>query len=304
MKKTVLLIGAFTACYLLLPTQSSTIDAWGYAAYIRHGTHLFLPHHLFYNAFGYLLLKITRIVHYNPDTLSFMKLVNAICGGMILFIVAKIVRLSGVEEARIQGVVVFVGATFGLARFATENENYILPIFLSLLGTYYFLQLLQSENTLFPSKKLLFLTSFWAVVACLFHQIHVWWWIGLAVGVFCRCLYPYKRQREFLLGHIQTPYFPKFYLFFLLPTLLIPLAYMGVLYAYFDKNPFDFSLLWHFVFEDFYTGNVNNSLSRQHFLLTPINFVRSFVQIHGNMFYLVRHNLMWAIPAIVRSLLS
>jgi len=309
MKKTTwFVIFAFTFLYLLLPTQSSTIDAWGYAACIRHGENLFLPHHLLYNVLGFVLIKIVEIVHFQVDTLAFMKSVNAIFGGMILYIFAKIQTLRGRDEAKNVGILVFVASTFGMMRFATENENYLIPIFFSLLGTFYFFQFIDAKNTDNQANKYILLASFWAAFACLFHQIHFWWWLGLGIGV-VRLSPPAppkggsKTQLSFFLSHLLWGGGGEKIILYLLPSLLVPCVYMCVLFFHFGKNPFSFYALSHFILEDFYRGHVDSSISLQHFLLTPINFIRSFIQVHGNILSLIKYNILWCIPLIMSGLL-
>lgn len=42
--------------------MNSSIDAWGYALYIRQGINLFLPHHLFHNTIGFLWVKLIGLI--------------------------------------------------------------------------------------------------------------------------------------------------------------------------------------------------------------------------------------------------
>ena len=55
-------------------------------------------------------------------------------------------------------------------RYVTEGETYIIPLFFSLMASYGA-----------SRKQSAFGCSMLAALACLFHQIHVFWWMGLAL---------------------------------------------------------------------------------------------------------------------------
>ncbi|MFN0201730.1 MAG: hypothetical protein ACKVTZ_09430 [Bacteroidia bacterium] len=276
---------AWLLIYLLFPTHNSTLDAWQYAADIRHGNDLFSPHHLLYNAMGFVVYQLLQGLGIKCSALAMMKALNALFSVGILAIWAEIWKKSGKSTQEIMAYLFVAGATFGLWRFATENENYIVPIFFSSLGSFFAFANLQT-NAPFQNKNIL-LSSFWAAVACLFHQIHFWWWLGLAIGYLYKgisCSFPTKTlvQKAAL---------------YLLPAFLVPITYLLVVYT--QTGNYDLSSLMRFVLHDFYTGNVTMTFGFKHLLMTGINFTRSFIQLHGIMLQQFHSSFLWALPAVV-----
>ncbi len=72
------------------------------------------------------------------------------------------------------------GSCFGVLRFATENETYIQPLLLALLASVAWAQSLQTEKN---ARRWLLLAGLLAALACLVHQLMVWWWLGLLLGL-------------------------------------------------------------------------------------------------------------------------
>src|SRR5690349_13241780 len=125
----------FMLLYLLFPTANSTLDAWYYAACVKHGKDLFLPHHLLYNAFGYLLHKAVQLTGFSPDALAFLKVLNALFAVACLAVLNALLKQLHYTEMRRVGWLLVAGASFGVWRFATENEVYLLPILLCLCAS-------------------------------------------------------------------------------------------------------------------------------------------------------------------------
>ena len=165
-------------------------------------------------------------------------------------------------------------STFGLCRFATENETYILPLFFSLLASRSALVYWQEKHL-----RTLFWAGLWAVVACLYHQIHFFWWLGLLPGIGF-----YARQLAVLI--------------YLLPALLVPLVYGTVISTTTDL-PFTPAGIARFVFHDFYGGTVTAVPGLKNLLLSVVSLVRSFIQVHGLQLYLFRNNILFALPALL-----
>jgi hypothetical protein len=254
-----------TLLYLLLPTRNSTLDAWYYAACVRYAHELPLPHHLLYNPVGLLWTRLLHLLGLQPDTLAALKLLNALAAGASLLVLARALRALGEPAGRRAGWVLVVGSSFSLVRFATENEAYVLPVLFSALASLAWIR----WQLQVPRPAGLLWAGFWAAVACLFHQIHFFWWLGLLLGT---VWYAQQKVRSALL--------------YALPALLVPVAYVLAL-PYWGK-PLTLPALWRFVFHDYYAGLAGNGVSVHGALLTVVNLGRTFGQVHGSMPALVR----------------
>jgi len=256
----------FALIYIFLPTNNSTGDAYLYAYTIKYGRELFFPHHLLYNAFGYLLFNLCQTFSCFSDTLGFMKIVNAIAAVLCLIIFKYILMELNKSKSEIFALLIFCGSSFGFMRFATENENYILPIVFSLWASYYLLKF--SSNN---KRYRIVFSGLLAALACLFHQIHFFWWLGL-------------------LGIVVSFRNLKLFLLFTIPAFVVPIAYMLVI-KFYNKNDLGISSIIKFIFHDYYTGDAKTDISGLNFLLTPVSFIRTFFQVHGLMATLLKKNI-------------
>ena len=246
---------SFCLLYLLFPISNNSIDAWGFAKYVKNGESLFLSHHLFYNAAGFVWVKLINLF-FCIDTLKLLIALNALFAAATLYILGLTLRLLGVEGKRSILWVAFLGSSWAIMRYATENETYIFPLFFSLLGSYYFLKSLK-DNRL----HVLFLSGLFAATACLFHQIMFFWWLSLLIGVASR-----RKVKSFV--------------WFVLPAIIVPVSYLLVL-AFYNSQPISFESLTRFVFRDYYSGAAGISTGLSSFMLLGIGIVRSFFQVHG-----------------------
>lgn len=156
--------------------------------------------------------------------------------------------------------VLLIGACYGYMRFSTENETYILPIFLSLMGSYFFLQYLNGERI----QKLVLSAIFFSAAA-LFHQIHILWFSGFFMALFQISGTKKYRDVSIFLGT---------------GSLVVILVYV----VYYSSLPFTArNGIVEFVLKDVYAGRVHTGISFNNVLLTPISFVRTFIQVHGYM---------------------
>ena len=163
--------------YLLLPNQNPGSDAWGYTALElkrqTQGTPYFSPHHLLFHEFGHSTFRLFpfRFI----DFMGWMQILNAFFGGVSLWFFYKI-SLHSFDKKTALVLTFLVGSTFGIIRFATENETYVIPITLSLAGS---LALLKRNN----SFKWLYAGFLLLGLAVLFHQIHIWWWLAAVIAL-------------------------------------------------------------------------------------------------------------------------
>ncbi len=251
-----------TGLCLLLPTRNSTLDAWYYAACVRHGHELFQPHHLLYNAVGWLWL---RVLPTGVDVLAALKVLNALAFGGCLLALWDLLRRLGGTAAPVTGWLLLVGSSFGMLRFATENETYILPLLLSLLASRSWARAIEEDK-----NRQWLMAGAWAAAAALLHQIHAFWWLALLIGVVAAG--PVGRWRKVSL--------------YGLPALLVPLAYAAAMPSW--KLPFTPLAFWRFVFHDLYAGHAGARPSGQTLLLTIINLIRTFGQVHGSTLALLK----------------
>lgn len=241
----------WTAVYLLFPSHNNTGDALMYAADIREGVDLFYPHHLLYNGLGYLLAKLFNIT----DTLALLCALNALAAGTCLALTREILK-NRMPPKKLAACLVLLGGCWGVARFATEGETYIIPLVFSLLGS---LAYVRKKNPL--------RISFYAAIACLFHQIHFFWWLGLGIGV---CVAEYKKtDAKAGLG--------KTILSYVCGALVVPLVYILVYLVIPNDSPSIFGYIFH---DYLYADNVG-FFFKQALILTPISLIRTFFQVHG-----------------------
>ncbi|MFK7971667.1 MAG: hypothetical protein AB8F95_14975 [Bacteroidia bacterium] len=243
--------------YLLFPTANSSVDSWGYAADIKWSTDLFAPHHLLYNAWGWLIHQLIRV-----DTLSLMKALNALVAAGCVATLGSILAKRKVADEMVIGWMLFAGGSFGVMRFATENETYLVPLLISLLASR--IVLMQGSRI----GAIALMAGFLAAGACLFHQLHVWWWLGLLLF----CLFTKSRKEAFL---------------YALPAILVPLVYAAVLYQKSEQVP-SVSAFMSFVLHDFSREGVQVDLGLKSLFLTPVSLFRTFFQVHGSVFLFLK----------------
>jgi hypothetical protein len=253
------LAAGITLLYLLLPNANPSSDAVGYAATQRWDSLHFSPHHLLYHVFWALLLKSLCFLH-DLNMLWLMQAGNSLVAGGILLLCGALMQKIRPEYTR--AYLVCIGSSFGLMRFATENETYMLPLFFGLLALWFS----QGKHR----RK-------WIWAACmlslsmLFHQSYVFWWLAF-VG------YAYKSE-----GRIPA---------LIVLLAMLPTAAVYQLAAWMEGEP-----LWRFIFHDVYEGGVQTSLSLRNVYMTPVSFLRSFLQLHGYMFWSWKQDGIWSIAA-------
>jgi len=261
---TILLLGAL---YIALPSINNSLDSLAYAEEMRSGSYLFRPHHLLYNAFGYAVAHILNV----KNTLPLMCFVNSVFAIACLFMMRSVLAVF-TDDRKCAVILIFLGSCFGFLRFATDNEAYIIPLFFSLWAS----------RTILIQKKA-FLTSLLASVACLFHQVHFFWWLGLLLMVFFSSetdrAKRTKRVTQYLLG-----------------ALIVPVSYLIVFYVTKHDSP----TFIRFVFHDYYqASNVSVAFKSVSLLLTPISLMRSFVQVHGYFVPLIHKYFYFGIPLLI-----
>jgi hypothetical protein len=271
------LLFIFFGIYALLPTINSTLDGFGYAAEIKNGYNLLRPHHLLYNAWGYCINKVAQGIG-GFDLLRLLKLQNAIFATLALWALWQIMIKLGVENKRALAWIFFVGSSYAVMRYATENETYMIPVALSLTSSLLYIKGWQTNKW-----GAILASGFFAGMACLFHQIQIFWLITLALSLFW---HPNKRL-------IFT---------FLAPTVIVPLAYVATL-VFYEQQDLTIHNLFYFITHDYSTGGAKTSINWTNFVLTPVSLVRSFVQVHGMILLLLKQSVWFFASLIIPILL-
>lgn len=267
----------FFLLYLVFLTNNSSIDSWGYAAYISQGENLFLSHHLFYNAHGFLWVKLIGLA-FSIDTLKLLIVVNALFAAATLYILGKTLQLLRVEAKKVVVWVAFAGGSWAIMRFATENENYIIPIFFSMLGSYFFFRSMKDNRML-----MFFYSGLFASIACLFHQVMFFWWLSLLIGI------AFNRKSKPIIWYAA-------------PAIIVPLAYILVLVFYYSQ-PLSLDALMRFVFRDYYSGAAGVSTGLGGFIFFFISLFRTFFQVHGYIANLFHFSLLFYFGGLAAAIL-
>ena len=250
---------AMFCVYVLFPFQTSTLDGFSYAVCVQHGEQLFAPHHLFYTSSNCLFYNILKAFGLQVEVMAMMKFVNALSAVAALSILALILEKFNPKATSNISWIVLAGISFGTLRFATDVETYIMPTISSLLGSY--ILILNKEKL---THSAIVLASFFAAFACLFHQIHFFWWLSLG-------FYVWLTQKS-----------TKSLLFYFLPALIVPLTYLAVL-VWYNHSSFSLATFFQFVFHDYLNGQADVAVGLKGVLLSGINFGRTFYQVHGYM---------------------
>lgn len=260
--------------YLFFPTNNSSLDAFNYAASVKYGIDLFEPHHLLYNGFLFIIYRVLGVFINDIDILSLSKIVNSLFAIVNLVILFRILEKLKIDKKEIVTSIIIVAFSYSSLRYGTENETYIIPITFSLLGSYYFLCFLNSKKHIF-----ILLSGLFASLTCLFHQIHIFWWFGLLIGL---VLYEKKFITVFLYG---------------LPALTIPIAYSLVLY-YYNHQEISINNLWQFVLHDYHSGSAKSELGLMNLVFVVISGVRTFFEVHPKILILMKYNRFFIVPFI------
>jgi hypothetical protein len=263
----------FLTLYISFPTANSNMDGIGYAADAKWGNYLFAPHHLFFTAFIWLIGHgIALISQSQLDYLSLGKLINAVSSAGCLIVLWHCLKTIGTSKGKAFWLLIATGSSYSVMRFATENETYVLPIFCSLLGTYYFINWLN-----FNRNYSIRWAGFWLSLACLFHQIHFFWWIGIAVAILVK-------NKKSLLDYLPA-------------ALMVPIFYIFVCSVYY-QIPFSTTNLFRFVFDNFHSGSAYLSFNLVGVARFFFSLLRTFIQVHGTTWLLIKENIWMALPAL------
>jgi len=265
-----LIIIIISGLYFCFPSGLSTVDGWYSAASIKYCGEIFSPHHLLYNALGLVFCRVTSLA--GLEVISSMKVLNAFFAFLSLIAIQRILLHYNLNEKQLALLTGLAGSSFGVIRFATENETYIVPLFFALIASFSYLKYLEKKGISY-----LIQAGFWASIAILFHQTYIFWWFGLLLGFIME-----KRKRHILL--------------YFLGSVIVPVTYLIVILT--QQGGFVWDNAVGFLKGDFSNG-ATLALTSRGLFFSVANLVRSFIQVHGYIINMVRENLLLLIPGIV-----
>lgn len=262
---------AFILClYLLFPSGLSTTDAWYYAASVRYRGEILNPHHLLYNVLGLTFSWLPSKLGF--ETISCLKVMNALFAIMVLVVLQQILYSFKLSGKQVIITTCLAGLSFGILRYATENETYIVPLLFGLLASYSYLRFILSGKT-----GDAFLAGLWAGVSVLFHQIYIFWWLGILIGIV-----PGKNKKPALT--------------YLAISLIVPVIYLLAIFII--SGQLSWNSIQNFMLGDF-RENVRIGLTGKGILLSFINLIRSFIQVHGYLFNMIKAKWFITIPGVI-----
>jgi len=206
-------------------------------------------------------------------------MLNAVFGCLCCIVLLRILIMLSNNLLKSVLLMLIAAFSFGFWRFATENENYIIPIFFSLLGSLFFVS--SYAKGLYSYKNII-LSGIFATMGCLYHQIHIFWFLGLFFGwIMIDGAFHLKRGIVFAAGFIIAPF-----------------AYLLVISMDLGQSLSMYNIS-HFVLHDYYTGAAGNHIGLNNCLLGGINLFRTFFQVHGQIWVMISNNKLWLIPGIL-----
>jgi hypothetical protein len=260
----------FFCLYLFFPSGLSTTDAWYSAASIKHSGEIFHPHHLLYNLLGSVFCWLPSKA--GIEIIASLKVMNALFAFFTLIAVQRILCLIKLAERQVIIITCLTGFSFSIVRYATENETYIVPLFFALIASLNYL-----KYTATGKKRYAFYAGLLAAMSVLFHQTYIFWWLGLSIGFIIE-----KRKKPAVI--------------YILISLIAPAVYLFVIQS------IEGGLSWKGI-SGFILGAFNENarlgLTGKGIILSFINLIRSFIQLHGYIFNLVKENMLFIVPGIV-----
>lgn len=244
--------------YIIFQTQNAMVDSWYYSACVKFKSELFNSHHLIYNYLGYYWFSLLKIFLPNVEAIVALNLMNAIAAITCLYLINSCLLKLKVNSTNALWLSLFCGVSFGFMRYATDAETYILPIVFSLASTQLFINPKNSTP--------LFFSGLLGALSIMFHQVHIWWTLSMFISLL-----------------VSKPFNFRKILAFSLPLLSIPMVYWLVF-----NNSHKTTGFIQFLLGEYSKGNAGIDLSLKALLLTCINLLRTFFQIHGNIVVLFK----------------
>ncbi|MCF0207507.1 MAG: glycosyltransferase family 39 protein, partial [Bacteroidales bacterium] len=232
-----------------------------YAADVKYTTDLFWPHHLLHNAFHSVVYQFVSIFA-QVDAMNLMNFVTAIFAIATLLVVWRILaRLTSKQTA--QSLTLFAGACYGFMRYSVQCETYIIPIFFSVCASYFFIRIIDEKKI-----WLTILMGIMSVLACLFHQVQIFWTVVIFFALIL--------NRQYLNSII---YFA---------VLMLIFAVYAVVLVFYNNTDLTLSSLVEFGLTHYISNGTQSGFGFKSLVMIPISFFRSFMQVHGNFVLLLK----------------
>jgi hypothetical protein len=239
-----LLLVIYAVGRFLFPPLEFTGDSYGYACELIKGD-LWNSHHLLHKYFLKDLWLILQPLQITENPLLFFSALHLLVSLGCVFVLMKILEHRHWSQTRIYLALLFLISGFAFTKYNIENEVYFYPILLSLIGSYLY------------EKNKPFRAAIWLGIATLFHQIHIFWLIGLLSP---RDWKKYQNYYPLILG------------------LFVPvLTYSAVGLT----TGISLNIL---LFQDVEAGLVQTLPNLKNFVFLAINAVRTLFQVHGDTF--------------------
>jgi len=247
----------FAVAFFCFPSNNMSPDAITYAADVKYGNDIFTPHHLIFNAMHWCIYRFVLLFCSGADVLCVMHCTTAVISLLTLFATYKTLRLI-TDTPVATALTIFTGCCFGFLRYTFECEVYVTPILFSVASSYWFIRYLKDDKL-----WQIVLTGLLASVAVLFHQIHLFWGIGLFAGLIIA-----KRYKGAAV--------------YAACTLSVLVVYSIVLVCYAGQEWSVENLIKYIASYYFSDSAAKSGIGVKNFVMTPVSFVRTFLQVHGD----------------------
>jgi hypothetical protein len=208
-----------------------------------------MNHHLLYNFTGFIWHQIISFFIPQIEAISSLNVLNSLVATASLFCIYSIFLKLNSPKNQALLLSLLCGVCFGFWRYSIEAETYIIPLFLSLLST----------NLYFNKSKWL-LSGLFAALSILFHQVHLWWSLAFVFGLY----FSDSSAKEKLK--------------FTIPFAIIPIVYVLVFLTHSTQDSF-----LTYILGEYQGGHASIQVKPISFILTFVNFFRTFLQLHGEM---------------------
>lgn len=214
------------------------------------------PHHLLYMPWCSWWLPIIRLLHVEP--IAGFTFINFVLFVVTLEVLRVWLLKLNATQSHVEVLIWFLLGSFGLLRFALDNETYIVPLFLAVYGSY----LIENKEKRASSIGWVLLA-----MAVLFHQSYIFWFLAYALTA--------MKKRKWI----------------------APILSGGIiLVVYLQAASWSNESISNYLIHDVNQGLVDTQIGPMNFMFTAVNLVRTVIQIHGSMLFII---LDWYLLSIV-----
>ena len=238
-----LIFPAILAVYLLFPTKNYYWDGVFFARVIEgvpgfHPT-LFHPNHLFYNAAGYLLYRMTQAAGIQWRAIEVLQFANSIVSVLTTYLLYLILRRTVRSDYLVWALTVIFAFSSTWWKFSTDANAYIFSVFFLLFAFYFTL-----EN--FEPRPIIVALLF--SVATLLHQLAVIAYPVIALAIYWQSSAIPARKRvmvvaQFCVLSFLVVFSIYCFAFYLLTGTTNPVRFIRWITSYSPDASFSFDLL-------------------------------------------------------------